>query len=116
LPLENSRELRHDQTIRNEAMMANQQDLFGNSSPQGDLFGESEPARRVWKPDPDKVRARLERILAEARAAERLPWTPSQKRLFQKIFPDMTEYLPEEEAAQYRFQFETEMKRFEDAA
>ena len=96
--------------------MADQHDLFGNASPQGDLFGDSEPERRVWKPDPDKVRARLERILAEARAADRLPWTPSQTRLFQKIFPDMTEYLPQEEAAQYRFQFDEEMRRLEQAA
>ena len=96
--------------------MADQSNLFGETPPQGDLFGDGEPERRIWKPDPDKVRRRLERILAEARAADTLPWTPSQKRLFEKIFPDMTEYLPEEEAAQYRFAFEEELRRFEDAA
>jgi hypothetical protein len=30
---------------------------------QPDLFGPA-PAQPVWKPDPDKVRRRLERILA----------------------------------------------------
>jgi hypothetical protein len=35
---------------------------------QPDLFGPA-PAAPAWTPDPDKVRRRLERILAEARAA-----------------------------------------------
>ena len=85
-----------------------QPDLFG--APQGDLFG-TEPAQPVWKPDPDKVRRRLERILAEARAAETMPWDWSQRSLFKKIFPDMANLLPEEEAKQYCFQFEQEWER-----
>ena len=86
----------------------NQPDLFG--TPQGDLFG-SEPTQAVWKPDPDKVRRRLERILAEARAAQTMPWDWSQRSLFKKIFPDMANLLPEDEAKQYVFQFEQEWQR-----
>ena len=49
-----------------------------------------------------QVRARLEKLLAEARAAERMPWEPSQLSLYRLIFPQMTLWLPEEEGLQYR--------------
>ncbi len=88
-----------------------QSDLFGDSERQGDLFGEVAAHQRVWTPDPDKVRRRLERILAEARAAERMPWNWAQRSLYKKIFPDMAKLLPESEAEQYRFQFEREWER-----
>ena len=66
-------------------------------------------------PDPDKVRARLHRILAEARAAQTLPWEPGRASLYRTIFPQMSLWLPEDEAAQLRFEFETEMTRLEAA-
>jgi hypothetical protein len=90
-------------------------DLFGNTDPQGDLFGSGEPAQTAWQPNPDKVRRRLERILAEARAAETMPWDWSQQSLYRKIFPDMAGLLPPEEAAQYCFQFEQEWTRLKAA-
>jgi hypothetical protein len=83
-------------------------DLFGAAQP--DLFGPA-PVQPVWTPDPDKVRRRLERILAEARAAETMPWDWSQRSLFKKIFPDMANLLPEEEARQYCLQFDEEWER-----
>ncbi|WP_159591679.1 hypothetical protein [Chelativorans xinjiangense] len=89
-------------------------DLFGNIDPQGDLFG-NEPQEPAWKPNPDKVRHRLERILAEARAAETMPWDWSQQSLYKTIFPQMAGLLPEEEAAQYCFQFEQEWERLKAA-
>nr|MBA3447861.1 hypothetical protein [Pseudaminobacter sp.] len=79
--------------------MAKQPDLFGNTDLQGDLFG-AEPARPGWTPDPDKVRRRLERILAEARSAEKMPWDWSEQSLYKTIFPQMAGLLPDEEAAQ----------------
>ena len=86
----------------------------------------SEPTRRptcstltrpppAYRPDPDKVRARLHKILAEARAAEKLPWDPDKVLLYRTIFPHMAGWLPEEEAAQLRFQFDTEMARLKAA-
>jgi hypothetical protein len=87
-------------------------DLFEAES-QPDLFGaETAPA---YRPDADKVRARLNKILAEARAAETLPWDRSRASLYRTIFPQMTLFLPEEEGAQFRFAFETEMTRLESA-
>jgi hypothetical protein len=87
-------------------------DLFDEEA-QPDLFG-AEPAP-VYRPDPDKVRRRLEKILAEARAARKLPWEPTTVSLYRTIFPQMTNWLPEEEGAQLRFEFETELARLEAA-
>ena len=88
-------------------------DLFGTPM-QGDLFVNA-CAEPKWQPNPDKVRRRLDRILAEARAAEKMPWDWSQQSLYQKIFPDMTRYLPDDEAAQYRIAFEQECERLKAA-
>ncbi len=89
-----------------------QPDLFGD--PQGDLFGEV--ARQpVWTPDPEKVRRRLERILAEASAAETMPWDWSKQSLYRTIFPQMAKLLSEEESTQYCMRFEHELERLEAA-
>lgn len=92
------------------------------SSRQGDLFGndQSDPSDEdfetpVYYPDLDKVRDELHRILAEARAAKSLPWDGQRTALYQTIFPQMTGCLPEEEAAQLRFAFDTEMERLKAA-
>lgn len=93
-----------------------QRDLFQDES-QGDLFG-ADATPPAYRPDPDKVRSRLHKILAilaEARAAERLPWEPTTVSLYRTIFPQMTNWLPDEEAAQLRFEFEEELARLEAA-
>jgi hypothetical protein len=87
-------------------------DLF-EAETQPDLFG-AEPAP-AYRPDPDKVRARLYKILAEARAAQTLPWEPTRVSLYRTVVPQMTSWLAEEEAAQLRFEFETELARLEAA-
>ena len=89
-----------------------QSDLFGQET-QSDLFGAE--ATPMYRPDPDKVRSRLHKILGEARAAKSLPWEPSRVSLYRTIFPQMTLWLPEEEAAQLRFEFETELERLKAA-
>jgi hypothetical protein len=91
----------------------NQPDLF-QPDEQSDLFGEDTPTPE-YRADPDKVRAELYKILAEARAAEKLPWEPKTVLLYRTIFPQMTNWLPDEEAAQLRFEFEAEIKRLEAA-
>jgi hypothetical protein len=89
-----------------------QPDSFVTES-QSNLFGaEATPA---YRPDADKVRARLHKILAEARAAQTSPWEPTRVSLYRTIFAQMTVWLPEDEAAQLRFEFETEMARLETA-
>jgi hypothetical protein len=93
-------------------MPSSQRDLFRDA--QSDLFDEDAPTPE-YRADPDEVRAELCQILAEARAAQTLPWEPSRVSLYRTIFPQMTLWLPEEEAAQLRFEFETELERLKAA-
>jgi len=90
-----------------------QQDLFGTDA-QSELF-DAEAAPPAYRPDLDQVRARLNRILAEVRAAEKLPWDADKVLLYRTIFPHMAGWLPEEEGAQLRFEFDTEMARLKAA-
>jgi hypothetical protein len=90
-----------------------QPDLFGTETQDG-LFDE-DAAPVEYRADPDKVRARLHRILAEARAAQKLPWEPSRVSLYRTIFPQMVNWLPEDEGAQLRFEFEAELARLKAA-
>jgi hypothetical protein len=100
-------------TFRGEFMArTGEPDLFEKET-QPDLFGaEVSPA---YRPDSDKVRTRLHKILAEARAAQTLPWESTRVSLYRTIFPQMTLWLPEDEGAQLRFEFETELARLEAA-
>ncbi len=90
-----------------------QEDLF-ETDLQSELF-EADAAPPAYRPDPDKVRERLHKILAEARAAEKLPWDSDRVLLYRTIFPHMAGWLPDEEAAQLRFEFDTEMARLKAA-
>ena len=90
-----------------------QLDLFPDND-EPELF-DTDAAPVVYRPDPNEVRAELLTILAEARAARRLPWEPGRARLYRTIFPQMTLWLPEEEGAQLRFAFEAEMERLDAA-
>jgi hypothetical protein len=90
-----------------------QRDLFQDDE-QANLFGEDSPTPE-YRADPDTVRQELYKILAEARAARTIPWNAERARLYRTIFPQMTNWLPEEEGAQLRFEFETELARLEAA-
>jgi hypothetical protein len=81
---------------------------------QCELF--AAPAEPAYRPNLDKVRARLEKLLAEARAARATPWEPSQLSLYRLIFPQMTLWLPEDEARQYRLAFDAELERLASLA
>jgi hypothetical protein len=87
-----------------------QPDLFATEA--SDLF-DGEVETPTYRPDPDSVRARLNKILVEVRAAQELPW--GRASLYCTIFPQMTLWLPEDEAAQLRFEFDAEMERLKAA-
>ena len=88
-------------------------------SEQGDFFN---PAH-VEKPlqdtspdptyvDPQSVREELNAILAVARAArDEAPWDLRTHRYHQVVFPQMSNWLPPEEAALLRRQFSLELER-----
>ncbi|MGH6826272.1 hypothetical protein [Methyloceanibacter sp.] len=92
---------------------SHQQDLFEGEA-QPELF-KPDAAPPVYRPDLDQVRARLHKILAEARAAKKLPWDKDQLLVYRSIFPQMAGWLPEEEGAQLRFEFDTELTRLKAA-
>jgi hypothetical protein len=88
-----------------------QVDLFV-ANEQADLFGETKiPAYQP--PDLDAVRAKLHKLLAETRAAQSLPWERSS--IIRAIYPQMTLWLPEDEGAQLRLEFDKEMQRLKAA-
>jgi len=89
-----------------------QPDLFHDGE-QTELF-DDQPTP-AYRPDPDKVRARLHKILAEARAAQAMPWEPTTVSLYRTIFPQMTNWLPADEGAQLRFEFAAELERLQAA-
>lgn len=91
-----------------------QSDLFFDDEQQ-ELFDEATYAPPVYRPDPERVRAQLHSILAEAKAASTLAWDSRRLGLYRTIFPQMTLSLPEEEAAQLRFEFEGELMRLKAA-
>ena len=66
---------------------SSQHDLF-ETELQSDLFGAD--AIPAYRPDAGKVRARLHKILAEARAAQTSPLEPARVSLYRTIFPQMT--------------------------
>jgi hypothetical protein len=94
-------------------MSSRQPDLFQEEA-QSDLFGEDAPTP-VYRADPEEVRQELYKLLAEARAAQTMPWDAKRVVLYRTIFPQMTNWLPPEEGAQLRFEFETELARLEAA-
>ena len=89
---------------------------------QLDLFGESQPelpgverTAAVYRPDPDKVRAELLVVLAKVRAARSFPWDARRTLYWRTVFPQMTNWLPDEEAAQLRLAFDMEIRRLDAA-
>ena len=94
-------------------------DLFGNG--QMSMFGEGEDRmphapQPSYLPDPEDIRRRLHAVLETARAATSMPWPEKKARTWQTIFPQMANWLPEDEADQLRFEFAQEMERLKEAA
>ena len=89
-----------------------QDDLFGKT--QARLFPEPE-APVDYRPDPDKVRAKILRIITEARSASTFPWDSARQKFYRTVVSQMSLWLPEEEASQLRFAFDEEFKRLEMA-
>jgi hypothetical protein len=88
-------------------------DLFRHKPAQGDLFAnEPGPNPGVYLPDPDRIRRRLHKLLAQARAAEsKSPWNERDTRMWRTVFPQMANWLPHAEAEQLRLEFRTELER-----
>ena len=88
-------------------------DLFGHSPPQRDMFTSTEApvARGPIKHTPDTIRAEMLRLLAEARAASTVPWTPRDLQSHRAMFPYMAEWLKGGEGEQLLMEFRAELDR-----
>jgi len=90
---------------------SNQTDLFGT---QPDLFG---PApSKSYTPSLATVRAELNKVLEKVRIAKEMPWSAKEVAFWKTVFPQMTNWLPEHEAAQLRQAFLEELRRLEAAS
>ena len=92
-------------------MSSNRQSNF--SSAQPDLFGP--PPRQSYAPTLEKVRSEVKKVLDAARSAEVVPWTPKELAYWKTVFPQMTRWLPTDEAEQVRSAFMDELRRLKAA-
>jgi hypothetical protein len=89
---------------------SNQTDLFGT---QPDLFGP--PPKQSYAPSLEKVRAEVNKVLEKARIAKDMPWTAKEVAFWKTVFPQMTNWLPEDERELVRSAFWEEINRLEAA-
>ncbi len=91
--------------------MPDKPDLFGPSQLGLDLEDTRPDPTNV---DPEEVRQELKALLAIAKAArDAAPWDRRTHRYHQVVFPQMTNWLPDDEAEQLRFDFAKELERIE---
>ena len=100
--------------------MSDPSDLpFSGEPYQPSLFGADEaamqPPVRRFVADTELIRRRLHALLETARAAAVMPWPERDARMWQTIFPQMADWLPDDEAGQLRFEFIQEIERLKAA-
>jgi len=80
---------------------------------QGSLFGDGGMAApgRTSAPDPQAIRGRLGRLLETLRESESMPLSDKDMRMWQTVVPNMTRWLPDDEADAIRSEFASEMDR-----
>lgn len=72
------------------------------------------PAGTSYQPVLSEIREDLQEILASARSVTaEAPWDERTFRYNKVVFPQMTRWLPDEEAAQLCFEFSREIERIE---
>jgi hypothetical protein len=100
-------------------MSAPSEPLFPGDDEQLSLFGAGEgqmqPPVRRFVADTELVRRRLHALLATAKAASVMPWPERDARMWQTVFPQMADWLPDDEASQLRFEFMQEIERLKAA-
>lgn len=90
---------------------ARQPDMFGYQPAQAGLFEEPVAVAPVQAHTPDSIRALMNKLLTEARAASETPWPLRKTRSHMVMFPYMAEWLPKDEGEQLLLEFRAEMKR-----
>jgi hypothetical protein len=91
--------------------MPDEPDLFGPSQLG---LGLEDTRPDPTKIDPEEVRQELMALLALAKSAQDdAPWDLRTHRYHQVVFPQMANWLPDEEAKQLCFEFAKELERIE---
>lgn len=89
-------------------------DLFRTEPEQLGLGLEDTAKRKSEWPDPAEIRQEMLATLAIARRAlDACPWDERTFKYHKKVFPQMANWLPDDEAAQLRFEFAQEVARIE---
>jgi len=97
-------------------LIMNDPDFFENDAGQADLFADQPPQPRKVMDFQAEARKRLNKLLAEAKAADKSPWSEKELQKLQILFPQMAEWLPDDEADQLCFEFSQQVERLKDAA
>lgn len=88
-------------------------DETSDSAQLGLDLGDKREAARAW-PDPDEIRVDVHAILASARAVTAgNMWDRRTYRYNKVFFPELAEWLPDEERDQLCFEFFRELERIE---
>lgn len=69
------------------------------------MFADEAPPPPAAKADPERVRRKLAAFLAEVRSAGATGLPQQRRRLIETVVPQMTRWLPEEEAERTRKAF-----------
>lgn len=86
---------------------------MSDNSQLGFDLGDSKKPDKI-EIDPEEIRLELREILSEAKAAsDGCPWDARTFQYHKTVFPQMSNWLPQEEAEQLRFEFAEEIKRIE---
>lgn len=73
---------------------------------QLDMFGGNVPVQPSAAADPDRVRRKLDVLLAEAREAGPQGLPLARRRFIETVVPQMTRWLPDDEAERVRRAFD----------
>jgi hypothetical protein len=73
-------------------------------------------AAATARPDPEQIRQHLAALLETARAAQTMPWSERDARMWEVTFPQLTNWLPPDEAHRLRREFAEELQRLARAA
>jgi hypothetical protein len=96
---------------------ADQPDMFGHTPPQAEMFVDEQAIYDAPKKlTADDIRQEMLALLAKARAAETMPWSPRELRTHTVLFPEMARWLAAEEGEQLLMEFMTEIERLRKAA
>lgn len=93
-----------------------QNDLFGHMPSKSDPPAVSLPADPPVQHTAETIRVLMHEILAEARSADVMPWTPRKLRSNTAMFPYMAEWLKNGEGDCLMQQLKTEMDRLQAPA